>query len=228
MAEVAKLVGVSERSLRRWKNEGVQPRDAGTAQRLTKTAAEARRRVRRAGARGADRFVVPNVPVPPITKRIYWRADTDPPGKRTRRSDTISHDLRGLTIGDVLALLRYYAVRRGQIRFVYRVPKGGTSLGGREYNKAINASTGWITLTPWLSDDRLLGMMYDLHPSGTTSQGRRLLYLMVQSDEKGLITSDRGRTRADEKKRATRTQDKSNRKKGSATRRTKGGKKRKK
>lgn len=212
MAEAAQAIGVSVRTLRRWKNEGKEPGDADTRRKLVQASTRERAKILRAGRTGSDRYVVPPVPVAPPTHRVLWRDWNDPSGKRKIISDTIAHDIRNMTISDVQKLLRYYADRGAEIRFVYRVPIGGTSLGGKEYLKGGNASTMWKVLLPSMSEDRLLSFIYDLHPSGITSQGRRLLYMMVHSDGKGIITKERReeivRKRDAEKRRAARKSDK--------------------
>lgn len=212
MAEAAKAIGVSVRTLRRWKNEGKEPGDADTRRKLVQASTRERAKILRAGRTGSDRYEVPNVPVPPPTQRVRWRDREDPTGRRTVRSDTIAHDLRGMTIGDVLRLLRYYADRGAMIRIIYRVPKGGTSQGGREYSRSANASTTWTVLSANADTDKLLSLIYDLHPDGTAAQGRRLLQLMVLSDRDGLVTKARReeiiRKRDAEKRRAARKSDK--------------------
>lgn len=146
--EAAAFLGVSERTIRRWKNEGVQP-SRQHAPVLSQGAARARKSIRDSARKIPTITPVPRIPVPPrVTRRtIHVRDIRGQPTGQMRLSDWASYDVRDMENTDIHVLLKWARDRNAVIQITYHVPKGGTSLGGRELREGGNASTSLIDLT---------------------------------------------------------------------------------
>jgi hypothetical protein len=138
LGRVAKAIGVSIRTARRWKNEGVQPGAVSVraAKRLARLAPKVSSAVAQALARDKEKHPMAikltrkTLPVLPVGHRrrlkIYGR---DEHGNivatgRTRASDWINYSVR--RFGEVLELA-WQAVRAKKIfQFIYEAPAGGS------------------------------------------------------------------------------------------------------
>lgn len=127
--EAAVIVGVSERTIRRWKNEGVKP----TLQHFDSLKLESikiRQKARRQGA--------PNVAIPP---RVI------------KRKDSLYLQVSKEKQKEQFNILKALRQQQGLVRFVIKVPKGGSSPGGREYGKVGYFSSPWYDLTARTDSD---------------------------------------------------------------------------
>jgi transcriptional regulator with XRE-family HTH domain len=170
--QIAEKLGVSTRTVRRWKNENVQPARVQTEAKLRSLAASVRKTLQ-AQARKA-RAPLPNVPVPPKARRVLRLDPSDPKLVRRIDSDTVSYDVRGMSMQDIRAILRWLRDRDRIVRVIYKIPKGGTSLGGRDYLKGGQSSTEWEADFGMFTDDEIDAWMGDLFAGH-----RRMLYIMV-------------------------------------------------
>lgn len=125
-------LSVSERTIRRWKNEGVKPRSSGVFSRVVKLASVEKKRLRsRAKRAGVE---LPDISLPPDTKKLYWRDPND--DTREFESDTVSYDVHRFDTDYIIELLRYLRDERYAIRLVYKVPAGQP-----EYSRSSGRST---------------------------------------------------------------------------------------
>lgn len=170
--QIAEKLGVSVRTVRRWKNENVQPARPETLEAIRKTAETVRRTLAREARKA--RAPLPKVAVPPKTARIQRLDPTDPKLVRRIDSDTVSYDVRGMSMQDIRAILRWLRDRDRIVRVIYKIPKGGTSLGGRDYLKGGQSSTEWEADFGMFTDDEIDAWMGELFAGH-----RRMLYIMV-------------------------------------------------
>lgn len=168
--EIAARLRVSVRTVRRWKNEGVEPRKPPES--LTRETANVHRQLRRAANKA--RAPLPRVPVPPKVARVQRLDPADPKLQRRIASDTVSYDVRNMTESDIRRVLRYLRDTDRIIRMIYKIPRGGTSLGGRDYPKGGQASTDWEADYGEFSNADIDGLL-----SQVFANSRRLLYIMV-------------------------------------------------
>jgi len=181
-AEVARMLNASVRSVRRWKNEGVKPKRVETVRAVYQAANNARKSLQRQARK--ERAPLPRVAVPPRVKRVTRIDPSDPRARRRISSDTVAYDVRNMTVDQIRAILRYLRDTARIVRIIYRVPIGGTSIGGRDargrkktgrvYPKGGNASTEWERDFDMRSNayiDELLSDVFAEH--------RRALYIMV-------------------------------------------------
>lgn len=168
--EIAARLGVSVRTVRRWKNEGVEPRRAPET--LARETTNVHRQLRRAANKA--RAPLPRVPVPPKVRRVQRLDPSDPKLVRRIASDTVSYDVRNMSESDVRRVLRYLRDTGRIVRLIYKIPKGGTSLGGRDYPKGGQASTDWEADFGDFENDDIDAMMQNVY-----ANSRRLMYIMV-------------------------------------------------
>jgi hypothetical protein len=79
-----------------------------------------------------------------------------------------------MSMQDIRAILRWLRDRDRIVRVIYKIPKGGTSLGGRDYLKGGQSSTEWEADFGMFTDDEIDAWMGDLFAGH-----RRMLYIMV-------------------------------------------------
>lgn len=168
-SELARRLGVSRSSITRWL-EGKEPK-AETLERIRAPLQKTYTRVReRATAQNRRvKAKLPPMAIPFQAKRQKIK-DRDPitrkviPGKFIY-SDWLNIDVQHYTIDAIFDLLRSLRDASEIIQIVYRVPRGGTSLGGREYRAGGNSATSMQQITPRLGDaelwERTLGAIYD-------------------------------------------------------------------
>ncbi len=148
--QVADMYGVSDRAIRHWRDGDRQPRDDNTRKGIHKDAARVRRKLIREGSYELD--------VPVQTKKIK-----DTTYYRTRKTN---EQLKF----DLLKKIRDNGKRNRSrltlVRFVVRIPKGGTSPGGREFKKGGHYSTSYINIHGY-SDVELWEMIEQNNTHGT-------------------------------------------------------------
>lgn len=132
--QAAQKIGVSERTIRRWKNNEKWAPTAKAPvvptrfddERLTRESHRERQRVQRANKRvvGTKQIVPRGVPVlPPAQRRILrvYRAGRPVPGQ-FRTSSWVNYDVRKLNRSSMIALLRPFAGRDYRAQFIYEAP----------------------------------------------------------------------------------------------------------
>lgn len=137
-ARAARILGVSESTLRRWAGGEFQTVKKSTVK-LARAATKARREAREyARAHGAAPVTGARVRIVPKAKRVIrrdWsllgRPVPGKPGKKyTRktlpevRAETVAHDVRGFAADDVALVLQALRDRGGKFRVVFQTPKG--------------------------------------------------------------------------------------------------------
>jgi len=170
--QIAEKLGVSVRTVRRWKNEGVTPHSVQAQAKLRSLATSVRKTLQ-TQARKA-RAPLPQVPVPPKARRVLRLDPSDPKLVRRIDSDTVSYDVRKMSEDDIRAILQWLRDRDRIVRAIYKIPKGGTSLGGRDYPKGGQSSTDWEADFGMFTDaeiDKWMGSMFAFK--------RSMLYIMV-------------------------------------------------
>lgn len=169
--EVARELHVSERTLRRWKNEGVKPSasKAGSVEHLVKQSAKVRRRVvARAKREGFD---LSDVPVPVDAKRIQRIDPYDPDRKRRIPSDTVELSSRARTDTNkwVELLIRYRdRQNRKRARAAFRsvvIMHGSFESEGR-MRRGGPTMTEWEEINEW-SDDEIIEWANQVDEDGT-------------------------------------------------------------
>lgn len=145
--EVAKKLGVSERTIRRWKNENVQP-CRGYEKKLTVAASRERRSLREKAERQG--FKQPDVPVPLPARRQTRIDPRDPKKERRIPSDTVIYNVEKARLSDVLALLQSYRKTGSAFRVIYQLKPGvdssvpgGMDKGERKKALRRHQSTAW-------------------------------------------------------------------------------------
>jgi len=159
---LALSLGVSDRSIRKWLNEGVQPTEENQ-RRIALAAKYLRHRIKQSEARftateieetynrrtGKTKTKKTRIKkaIYPLQTRVRVEGQrlllTDPITKRKRLSNNVHYYVYMLPLKHVFELLRAMRDSRqyDYFKFVYKVPKGGTSLGGRELAKATKIAT---------------------------------------------------------------------------------------
>lgn len=179
--EAARLMGVSERTIRRWKNENVSPCKS-YSQSLTRTAARERRAIERHGESRSQNYEPPKLRVPVPAQRQTRRDPGDQTGKRRVLSDTVIFDVRKLRPEDVTALVNYYRKKRGSFRVIFRLPSGKKSKFGSPpmvgSSEARNVSTGWEFMAQFTTEEKVSVYLDKLRRDGKVS------YIVI-TDKKG-------------------------------------------
>lgn len=180
-SELARRLGVSRRTVGRWLNDEAKP-SPRTLERIEGTLRAEYKRVTAATRRINRHFKAdpPPMAIPFAGERRMVR-ERDMYGKETGKefaSDWVNYDVGDYDIKAIFDLLRGLRERGSAIQIVYRVPKGGTSLGGREYKGGGRASTTPQEINPEWSDselwERTIGPLHD-HPGAKL----RVLYIAV-------------------------------------------------
>lgn len=167
--EAAIFLQVSERTIRRIKNDPNHKVLKSTAARIEKNANVDRKRAREIDPdelkrradetaerehyksrlpkkpRGHAKIEIPDIPVIPPVQRLTRIDPRDRKAERRMWSDVIAYDVQHTELKDVINLLYYYSrKRRAAFNIIYTVPKGGTSIGGKTYTKGGQSGTGWM------------------------------------------------------------------------------------
>jgi transcriptional regulator with XRE-family HTH domain len=201
-AQIARKLRVSERTIRRWKNEGVEPSKTKTASvaKLQSQFERERKRVAqslerdRAKHRGAPRLEK-RVAVLPIPERRAIRQYRG--GKWTgkyRESDWLNYDVSRLSFAEVHALVVALRDQGRVVQLIYRIPKGGRyprderGRPGRVVDKATKVGTPITDLSNLDDGDIQDFMLRFVHPE-PSAKGNR--FLIVAALDKGRVKKRR-------------------------------------
>jgi len=177
--ELARRLGVSRSTVRRWLNDESKPAPI-TLDRMEKTLRKEYKRVRSISDRSnrAERATPPPMAIPFAGRRMMIK-ERDIYGEETGRkilSEWVNYPVFDYDRRAVFDLLRGLRDSGAVVQFIYRVPRGGTSLGGREYKGGGRSSTGPLKLSEDMGDAELYEntlLAFDDAP------GLRLLYVAV-------------------------------------------------
>jgi hypothetical protein len=90
----------------------------------------------------------------------------------------VNYDVSTLDVRALFDFLRGLREQEARIQIIYKVPKGGTSLGGRDYPKGGRANTGSVDLSEDMTDsdlwDETMGPLHE-HPG----KPLRILHIAV-------------------------------------------------
>ncbi len=191
--EIARALGISERTVRRWKNEGVEPNRAirrvqraeGKLQRSFerehKRVAEKLRRDRRKH-RGAPRIEKKLRVIPPGTRRqlrVYRRGrDTG----KFRPSEWIGYKVEALNFREIFEVVRALRDEGHVVQLIYRIPKGSrypddkNGRPGRVVKESTRAVSPPLDLSN-LDDNDLTEFLLRYVDAEPTPKSRKLIYV---------------------------------------------------
>lgn len=191
--QLAKKFGVSDRTIRRWKNERVSPSVAkGQAiTQISKAARSVRRSLLEQGRARAQSFRIPaSIPVPPSKVRRISRIDPrDPSRKRRIPSDTIDADVSKLRNFDIYSLLVAYRDkanaerRRAGFRLLVKMDSNFES-GGMVRPAGSKTMTRWEEFNDW-SDEEIAEYLNELEEAGKVYRVRLLDPIQPKAAKRG-------------------------------------------
>jgi transcriptional regulator with XRE-family HTH domain len=133
--QIAKKLRVSDRTIRRWKNEGVEPasylkRIERVQDRLQDEFEREHKRVEK--SLRDDRRKHPNAPkierkvkiLPPAARRELKVYEAGRDTGRTKSSDWINYDVAALNIKEIFEIVRALRDEGRIVQLIYRIPKG--------------------------------------------------------------------------------------------------------
>ena len=169
--QAAKFLNVSERTIRRWKNEGVEPTRPHRETLVEQSGRERSRLRSQARRQGVE--VVPDLPVQ-FRGRRQTRIDmTDPKRQRRVLSDTVIYAVEKGRPSDWLALVKHYraGAARGIVaaRIIHKLSVGHKDHTGRTVTKKKNGSTMWESLhqTRFKTDQGILDWLQETAEIGS-------------------------------------------------------------
>lgn len=153
--EAALLLGVSDRTIRRWKNEGSIPKPP----RVRKIQTTYREEIK--------------------TRRVAKQKHIDIKLSRMI-GGSYFYSVKGQSNWNMAMLLKYIAESAPQgypplFRFIIRIPKGGSSPGGREYKQGGFYSTMAMSLEGAETDSDFLDYVEDFNKNGGVHEIVRML-----------------------------------------------------
>lgn len=205
MTKTAKEIGVSVRTLRRWKNENVTPakvkarsvkklveKSGRTAATFARTVAKDRKTHK--GALRIDALKIPYIPQAHRRKLKRYAKDR----KSGRVQDTgeeyespiINYNVRGWNFKEIAALIFQIWKARRPFQFVYEVPAGGNLPASGQYKarrvmKTTRASTAPIN-PYWFTDpDELVNLLNRYIDFEVGPHSRRIVYISVDDGRAG-------------------------------------------
>lgn len=198
--EIAAKLGVSVRTFRRWKNEGIEPRFPQRAAKLDRVYAREARSIRASLAR--DRARHPEAPdlreIPPVHASRRKLKERDPrTGQETGRefdSSWLNFDVRGWTLRELHDLLvrlwRQGARRNLDFQFIYLIPAGAhypkkKGERGTRVQRSTRTGTTPIPFRMIESESELLELLMRYHASVQGPRTLRLLYIAVNDKRFG-------------------------------------------
>lgn len=197
------MVGKSVRTIRRWKNEGVEPSRArpGAIKRLQESFELEHKRVARAQAR--DRRAHPGAPrlekkVRVLPQGMRRALNEYVGGKRTGRlveSDWINFDVRRQSIEDIHALVRALRDDGRIVQLVYRIPKGGRyprdsrGRAGKVVSKSTRAGSPPLDLSN-LDDGDLMEFLLQYTDAEPGPKSRQILYVAALDQGEGEFSGE--------------------------------------
>lgn len=205
LADVAKLLNVSIRTARRWKNENVKPAPK-SKRAASKLQREASREVRRIAAtqvadrkkhKGAvrlDRSKLPTIPKHHRRKLKRYKFDRAK-GKTTAtgeeyESNWANYDVRGWRFDEIAALLVQVWQAGRAFQFIYEVPAGGMlpksgGKPGRKVKKTTRMSTAPIDPRAFEDEGGIVEWLSRYIDFEVGMKGRRMLYIAVDDNKPG-------------------------------------------
>jgi transcriptional regulator with XRE-family HTH domain len=187
-AQIAERIGVSTRTIRRWKNEGVEPnkyrpQSVAAAHNLRIEFEREHKRVVTAQRRDAVKH--PGTPqleksltVLPEGKRRLLNEYKG--GKKTKRkidSGWINYNVSKLPVNDMLKTLIALRDAGQYVQFIYRIPKGGRSANGRKAgSKPVRTGTPPIDISGMTNGD-LAALLGDYQGLERGPKSNRVLYI---------------------------------------------------
>jgi hypothetical protein len=205
--EIARMIGAGERSVRRWKNEGKEPRKPVVAKRLQKVYAREAETVRRELRR--DKIAHPSAhpkaehlpPVRGVRRMLKERVINRKTGEavatgREVVSSWINYDVRGWNVREIHALLvsLWEAGGNRDVQFIYEIPKGGrypdrSGKPGRAVSKRTRTGSSPILLSrtgttpvPFSlieSEAELLDLILHFVDAEQGPKSRRMVYVAI-------------------------------------------------
>lgn len=145
--KVAEVLGVSERTVRRWKNEGVQPVNPFVREYMQDEYGEVRNFIRRSNAGARAPNLNTPIPIKGTRRKLVVRDQEGNDTGLRKRSDWSNYDTSRLSEQDVLNTLTQLVAERGTVvvMMIYKVPKSP------EYPKG-KVATSPIELSDDMSD----------------------------------------------------------------------------
>lgn len=141
--QAAKYLGVSERTIRRWKNEGVQPLRPHRKTLVEKSGSARHSLVRRARREGA-RVLGGSIPVP--VERVMKLDPFDPKRKRRIVSDTLMYRIGKTSRAGILEIMKSLRGTGSLFRLVMDLKPGLPDSKGKVHRKKHRYSTAWDSI----------------------------------------------------------------------------------
>lgn len=212
MAEAAKVLRVSVRTLRRWKNEGARPR-AKTRQekarvfRLDKLAkkseAATQREITRDRRKHPDalRITRRDLPVLPVGHRRRLKKYQRTKGGRIKPtgeeydSSIVNYNVRGWTFREIAALVLQAWRGKKPFQFVYEVPAGGSlPKSGRSKERKVKHTTrtGTAPIDPYGLETQaeVLDVLNRYIDIENGEHSRRMVYVAIDDNYSGPENGD--------------------------------------
>lgn len=200
-ADIAGKLGVSTRTIRRWKNEGVRPAEyrpeiLAAEKRLQREFERERKRV--AAEAGRDRRAHPNAPrlekklrvLPEGHRRqlkVYERGrDTG----RTRSSEWINYDVRAWNVREIFDVVKALRDEGRIIQLVYKIPKGARyprdarGRPGKVVTKTTRTGSPPLDLSN-LDDGELMDFLLQYVDAEKGPKARSLVYVSALDQKRG-------------------------------------------
>jgi transcriptional regulator with XRE-family HTH domain len=157
-AELGRRLGVSAKTVSRWLADESKP-DPKTMQRIEQSLHKEYKRVSSEAKRINRHFDArpPEMAIPIVGERRMLK-ERDSMGRDTGRevpSDWVNYDVRTYDVQTIFDLMRGLRDKRAIIQLIYKIPRGGTSLGGKEYKGGGRSTTEIIRLNRSWGDAEL-------------------------------------------------------------------------
>lgn len=198
MAQIAREVGVSIRTLRRWKNEGVEPRNAASAKKLVRVASRAQGQTARELTLDkrrhprAVRFTRKDMPVLPAGHRRQLRRYGRKKGRvvdtgKTYESSWINYAVHGWNFRELGALVAKIWRSKHPFQFIYDVPAGGSlpksgDKPARRVRRTTRAATAPINPYAFRSEADLMDFLNNYIDYEQGKLSRRMVYVAVDDN----------------------------------------------
>lgn len=200
MAEAAKKVGVSVRTLRRWKNEGVEPSKPSAARKLAKEAQKSASVTAKELA--ADRRRHPktvriskkDLPVLPVGHRrnlkryVRGKSGRVRPTGESYESPWINYNVRGWTFREIAALVIQVWKAKHAFQFIYEVPAGGSlpksgDKPPRRVRRTTRAATAPVNPYAFDTQAEVLEFLNQYVEFDQGKLSRRMLYIAIDDNK---------------------------------------------
>jgi hypothetical protein len=191
--EMAKMLRVSERSIRRWKNENIQPASylptiEQGLERLQHNFEREHKRVEK--SLRDDRKKHPNAPriehkvkiLPPAARRQLKTYEAGRDTGRTRASEWINYDVGAFNLREIFDVVKALRDEGRIVQLIYRIPKGARyprdSRGrpGKVVSKSTRTGTPPLDLSN-LDDGELMDFLLRYAEAERGPKARQILYV---------------------------------------------------